>query len=604
MNRPFYLRAVILALIFNVSWLPLAGAETIHWRTNTVYMAVEGKDLKDVLRDFFASEHINARIAPDIAGKVTGRFDMSAQKFLDTLAATFGFTWFFDGTLVAVTGENDITREVIKLNFASTDDLAAMLNSMHLSDRHFPLTYDASTGTAVVSGPAAYVQLVAQVAKQLDQSAESRVGSIVRVFKLRHAWAADHIAHVEGETVNVPGIASLLDRLYHGQASKADDEGLAASIASRLQGNPVDNVRSGAGGAVTAERSLMPPLPGLSAPVSALFSNSGPLPSSGISPPLLDVKNLSYDRIADLGKSGNTPSAAGKTEGRGLPVIEADPGTNSVLIRDVPQRIGLYADVIRKLDEQPRLIQIEAHIIEIDDDALRALGVDWRIRGKDIAIDAGSSGATGSLGGGVTAVLGDGKHFLARVNALAGESEAKVDATPIVATLDNVEALMNSERRFFVRVPGYTSSSLYSVSAGISLRVLPMVVEGNGEIRFKLNVHIRDGQVTAQRVDNIPVIATTEIDTQSFVRMDQSLLIAGYSVDQGADDTVGIPGLSEIPVLGALFRSHSHEKSHMTRLFMITPRLVSLSPEASSSEAPPAGNAFPATSSGASAPGG
>jgi type III secretion protein C len=319
---------------------------------------------------------------------------------------------------------------------------------------------------------------------------------------------------------------------------------------------------------------------------------------------LLDVKNLSYDRIADLGKSGNTPSAAGKTEGRGLPVIEADPGTNSVLIRDVPQRIGLYADVIRKLDEQPRLIQIEAHIIEIDDDALRALGVDWRIRGKDIAIDAGSSGATGSLGGGVTAVLGDGKHFLARVNALAGESEAKVDATPIVATLDNVEALMNSERRFFVRVPGYTSSSLYSVSAGISLRVLPMVVEGNGEIRFKLNVHIRDGQVTAQRVDNIPVIATTEIDTQSFVRMDQSLLIAGYSVDQGADDTVGIPGLSEIPVLGALFRSHSHEKSHMTRLFMITPRLVSLSPEASSSEAPPAGNAFPATSSGASAPGG
>ncbi|MBC8924429.1 EscC/YscC/HrcC family type III secretion system outer membrane ring protein, partial [Escherichia coli] len=56
------------------------------------------------------------------------------------------------------------------------------------------------------------------------------------------------------------------------------------------------------------------------------------------------------------GGTGAVPGGAGM-----LPVIKADPRTNSVLIRDLPQRIGQYRSLIDQLDVRRRLVEIEAH---------------------------------------------------------------------------------------------------------------------------------------------------------------------------------------------------------------------------------------------------
>jgi type III secretion protein C len=172
-------------------------------------------------------------------------------------------------------------------------------------------------------------------------------------------------------------------------------------------------------------------------------------------------------------------------------------------------------------------------------------------------------------------VLGNaGRYLLARVNALQESNLAKIDASPKVATLDNVEAVMDHKTRFFVRVSGYTAADLYSISTGVSLRVLPMVVEENGQQQIKLKVNIEDGTVTSQQVDNIPIITTSTINTESFVNQGESLLIAGYRVDSSTNGETGIPLLSKIPFLGALFRYRSHENSHMERLFLLSPRIL------------------------------
>jgi type III secretion protein C len=174
-------------------------------------------------------------------------------------------------------------------------------------------------------------------------------------------------------------------------------------------------------------------------------------------------------------------------------------------------------------------------------------------------------------------VLGDaGRYLMARVNALQTTSKAKIDASPKVATLDNVEAVMDNKTKFFVRVSGYTSADLYSVSTGVSLRVLPMVVQENGQMRIKLEVHIEDGQLTGQQVDNIPVITSSEINTQAFVGEGESLLIAGYSVDNDSNGVTGVPGLSKIPLIGALFRYNNDQRSHMEHVFLLSPRVLDL----------------------------
>src|SRR5262249_44102163 len=141
-----------------------AWAMKVPFRSPTVHIAVEGKDLKDVLRDFAASQGIAASVAGDVQGAVSGRFDMSPQRFLDTLAGTFGFVWFYDGSVLSISSANDMTRQMIHLDFAGTRELRSTLTQMGLDNPRFPVVYDPSSGAALITGPRQYVALVADLA--------------------------------------------------------------------------------------------------------------------------------------------------------------------------------------------------------------------------------------------------------------------------------------------------------------------------------------------------------------------------------------------------------------------------------------------------------
>jgi type III secretion protein C len=177
----------------------------------------------------------------------------------------------------------------------------------------------------------------------------------------------------------------------------------------------------------------------------------------------------------------------------------------------------------------------------------------------------------------LTTVIGNaGRYLMTSVSALEERNLAKIEASPKVTTLDDIEADMANQTQFFVRVTGYTSADLYSVSTGVSLRVLPMVVDENGRTQIKLDVAIQDGQLTGQTVDNIPVISSTNINTSAFINEGESLLVAGYKANNHTRDSTGVPLLSKIPVLGNLFKYTDKEDSHMERLFLLTPRIIDL----------------------------
>jgi len=107
-----------------------AAAATIRWRTQAVHIKVEGRDVKDVLRDFASGQNVPATVASNISGTVSGDFSMSPQRFLDSLASSFGFVWFYDGNVLSITSANDMARQVVKLNVASASELAAKVQAI------------------------------------------------------------------------------------------------------------------------------------------------------------------------------------------------------------------------------------------------------------------------------------------------------------------------------------------------------------------------------------------------------------------------------------------------------------------------------------------
>jgi type III secretion protein C len=592
---------VLLSLLAALASAP-ADAAPVRWRSPEIQYAAEGKDVKDVLRDFAASQNIAANIAPDVSGVVSGKMKMPPQKFLETLASSFGFVWYFDGTVLYVTPANSMKSTLLKLDHATTGDLRDLLEQMKVADPRYPIAYSPQQRTALVAGPPRYVELVSSVAARLDENAVRTGGAVIRVFSLKHAWAADRDVSVDGKTVSMPGVASLLNHMYHPESGKSGSQTTVGRPIGRAA--PMTDLGGGQSGGTP-----LPPLP----PSMQAGAGSGgdPRASGGFAAMLAGVGNARAPAElppgAPAGDPGGGAGAPANTGGPSeLPVIQADPRTNSILVRDLPERMSQYPDLITLLDVKPRLIEIEAHIIEIDEGALRQLGIDWRAHNSHLDIQTGTgttaqnSYANGSLnptfgsislsgsgsGGGasvgatplglsLTAVLGDaGRYLLTRINALESTNQARTDASPKVTTLDNIEAVMDNKTQFFVRVAGYTSADLYGISTGVSLRVLPMVIEEGGRTQIKLDVRIVDGELSSRTVDNIPVINSSEISTQAFIEQGQALLIAGYKVDSRSSMLAGVPLLSKLPLIGALFRSTDKQDSHTERLFLVSPRVI------------------------------
>ncbi|MET3249240.1 type II secretory pathway component GspD/PulD (secretin) [Burkholderia sp. OAS925] len=284
-NKRLMLAARLAAsLVFALPALLAAPAEAaaIRWRSSVVHVSAEGQDVKDVLRDFTAGQGVPATISGDVHGSVSGRFDMPPQRFLDTLASSFGFVWFYDGSVLSISDVNTVTRRVIKLDHASAADLRAALTQLRIENSRFPITYDESQSTALVSGPQAYVQLVSEVARRLDDNAAQRSGSMIRVFQLHHAWAADHNVEIDGKTVTVSGVANVLSSMYHPRDKRgrngADSYEQAANRAAReptmrrLQ--PMRDVTGSTDGG-GYESGVNPPLP------AGIAANGGVAPGIG-----------------------------------------------------------------------------------------------------------------------------------------------------------------------------------------------------------------------------------------------------------------------------------------------------------------------------------
>ncbi|MGN6703640.1 MAG: type III secretion system outer membrane ring subunit SctC [Burkholderiaceae bacterium] len=552
-----------LALASGIGAAPAKAAE-IPWKTAKIRYVAEGKSLKEVLRDLAASQGITAAVAPEVEGSVNGRFNLTPQSFLDLLASSFGFIWYFDGSVMHVTPPSDVKTEVVRLTYATVPRLRDMLSRMHIDDPRFPLIYDASENTVVVSGPSRYVDLVTQVAHRLDDNQNQQQATEVRVFRLKNAWAADRTIQVGGKTVTIPGVATVMRGMYLGNPS------------SFSQNSPVDRIF----------------------PLSGIGRVASSSPAPGPKLPDLPTATMSEKNVQNPVRKEKSPE-----EGEvppDMPTIRADTQLNAILVRDLPSRMASHAALIKSLDVRPSLIEIEARIIEIRSDDLKQLGIDWRLNNRRFdlqftnpgnpalrfpgSLSTNASGIDASApqfdpiaGGALTSVLGDaGRYLMARVSALSDDGRARITASPKVATLDNQEAVMDNTQTFFVRVAGYQTSELFNISVGTSLHVLPLVVDDPDGRKIKLSVRIEDGNITNQSVDQIPIIRRSEIGTQAFINEGEGLLIAGYSTDEDTSEEVAVPGLSKVPLLGGLFRHQENHRQKLERLFLLTPRIVVL----------------------------
>src|SRR5581483_10832332 len=143
-------------------------------------------------------------------------------------------------------------------------------------------------------------------------------------FPLHHAWSIDRTVELDGASVSLPGVATVLNNIYHpdsgGRSNANGDRGAGAGAAPNVQRvQPMATV-SGA-----ADQGVRPPLPGGGA------AGAGGLGAMGL---LAGLTGQASSMLKGaVGNSGPRQDSQDRDDDQQLPVIEADQRTNSVLVR-------------------------------------------------------------------------------------------------------------------------------------------------------------------------------------------------------------------------------------------------------------------------------
>ncbi|MEN5317850.1 type II secretion system secretin GspD [[Pseudomonas] hibiscicola] len=287
--------------------------------------------------------------------------------------------------------------------------------------------------------------------------------------------------------------------------------------------------------------------------------------------------------------------------------VSAVEETNTLLVRSTPQAWRSIREVIEKLDVMPLQVHIEAQVAEVSLDGDLKYGVNWffdnAVAGRaltgalgGVTLPAAAGGSWSSFAGAATGGEGLGWAFTghngaAVVSALDKVTDVRLLQTPSVFVRNNAEATLNVGDKVPINTTtvntgiGTSSySSVQYIDTGVILKVRPRVTrDGTVFLDIVQEVssasNVPDNCNPTERNCN-PRISTKKLSTEAAVQSGDTIMLAGLITDSGTDGSSGIPGLSRIPVVGALFGQKSRSSRRSEVIVLLTPSIVRNSLEA------------------------
>lgn len=309
---------------------------------------------------------------------------------------------------------------------------------------------------------------------------------------------------------------------------------------------------------------------------------------------ILPVNYASAKELLDKIKPVLTPTRGSVT---------VDERTNALLVKDVAERIQEAKALIARLDTPTPQVLIEARIVEVSSRYSHDLGVQWG--GKYTADTAhgnatnwafpnsvGFSGATGTgnyavnfpafnaaagvPGGALALSLGHINDIMSldlRLSALESSGRGRVVSSPRVSTMDNRAAEISQGVAIPFTTATQTQIETKSIDYLLKLNVTPHVTSDRS-IHMKIGLNKDAPSRTYKAADGTPGVETRTATTEVMVKDGETTVIGGIITDDQGDTENGIPFLSKIPFLGALFRSKSKTSDKTELIIFITPKIL------------------------------
>ena len=262
--------------------------------------------------------------------------------------------------------------------------------------------------------------------------------------------------------------------------------------------------------------------------------------------------------------------------------IIADEKNNALVILATPREYRSVLAALRKLDIRPLQVLIEATIAEVKlNDELR-YGLQWFFKSgsSEFALSSGTSSAISSTFPGFSYLLGI-PDVRVVLDALDSVTDFKVISSPQLMVLDNETATLQVGDQVPVVTRASTGTTTDSTTinevqfrdTGIILEVTPRVNAG-GLVQLDISQEASEVVETKIGGSDNPTIQQRKIKSTIAVQSGQTVALGGLIKDKRTNTSAGVPFLSRIPILGALFGSKADIGERTELLIMITPRVI------------------------------
>ena len=522
-------------------------------------------------------------------------------------------------------GDQIITK-VFKLNFESANNLLPVLRPLVSANN----TINAYPGnnTIVITDYASNIQRIGELIETIDAPASTDVQTI----KLRYAIAIDvaamlnkvletGLAGAEAGNKTIVMADARSNSLLLRSSSPEKMRQIRALVAKldtpgTSNGNiwvvPLRNAEA-TKLAITL-RAIVAADTALSAQVASGTATQAVGAVGATAAPIIPTPGSSGGTGSAASTSALTSSSAPSTGG----IIQAEPATNSLIITANEPLYRNLRHVIDQLDKRRGQVYIETIIVEVSSTNAAELGIQWQglvgsgnqntgFGGTNFTNADGTGGSNiTNLARNVNSILNpnnttgitpvppnpglnlglltkfNGVYGMsALITALSTTTGTNILSTPNLITLDNEEARIVVGQNIPLISGSYATTGSTATATpfttvtrqdiGLILRVKPQISE-NGLV--KMQIYQEVSNVASQVPNQGPILNKRDIETNVIVDDGQTLVLGGLIENAYKDSTSGIPWLSDIPIIGALFRYDNSARTKTNLLVFLRPYVL------------------------------
>lgn len=300
--------------------------------------------------------------------------------------------------------------------------------------------------------------------------------------------------------------------------------------------------------------------------------------------------------------------------------VSVDERTNSLIVKDVPDKVAEVRELVTKLDLPAKQVLIDSRVVIASDNFARDIGVQFGVTGVgvndgNVGAISGSLGATNAMIGsaadnlnatgqpypiaipnlgqrlGVSmpasppsgnparlalAILGADYLVDLELSALQSEGKGEVLSNPRVVTADLKKATILQGRQIpYSEVDENGQTDTMFKDALLKLEVTPQITPDD-RVRMDLKISKDEvGELVPQNDGGfVPSIDKREVETQVLVNNGETVVLGGVFEQAKANGQDKVPLLGDIPLLGYLFQKNSKSTTKRELLIFVTPQIL------------------------------